>query len=174
MSLEQHPESAPTHNIISTRRRLFALLHSTDGRLGLIGYLAFMTTTALIFAIEHFGGWRHPNLMMLDTYKVTSVVCRLMLLIIVLRFLWRFPLWAHLVFTLGILAFFLSACYAPLFTGVEGPFDDAASHLATLLDTIGLVLILLGGFPLMVAAALNKFRLPPAEERHWFTPQRPL
>lgn len=174
MSSEQQPESAPTHNNITPRRRLLALVRSTDGRLGLIGYLAFVTTIALIFIIAHFGGWRHPNPVVLAVYKLTSVLWMLMPLIIFLRFLWRFPLWAHLVFTLGILAFFLSACYAPLFTGVEGPLDDAASHLASLLNTIGLVLILLGGFPLMVAAALNKFRLPPAGERHWFTSQLPL
>lgn len=172
MSSEQRSAPAPAHNLGSPRQRLLALLRSTDGRLGLICYVAFAATTVLSSTITFFGGWRHPNLVVLDLYKLFSVVMYLSLLLLCLRFLWRFPLWAHCLVTLGILGFFIEACFSPLFTGVEGPLADAVFHLGTVLSTIGLVSILLGGFPLMVAAALNKFRLPPPEEHHWFMSPR--
>ena len=73
--------------------------------------------------------------------------------------LWLLPIWAHLLWTLGCVSLFLDAIYWPLVTRVDGPLDEAHTNLASTLGGIGLLLILLGSFPLMAGAALHLDRL---------------
>ena len=76
--------------------------------------------------------WVNPNCgmgaIMLASYKATSVLWMLMLLILGLRFLWHLPIWAHLLETLGWITLFLSPHFAVCGSAILGFSWDNATN----------------------------------------------
>src|SRR5258706_4534639 len=119
MASQEYPAPTSDRGAQASRDRLRAFLRTTNGRLVLVAYVSVFISIAILLGTN----WRHPQPFMLAAYKAASVLWMFLLLVLALRFLWRLPIWAHRIWTLGRLSLFLSALCFTLVIVTDVPMD---------------------------------------------------